>query len=63
MVPDTKPHKWLWQVWALVALLHIAISLVWKNVGRVGIGAVTWGGLIVALGSVFAGLGCWGGLV
>ncbi|WWC72036.1 uncharacterized protein I206_105995 [Kwoniella pini CBS 10737] len=63
MIPDTKPHKWLWQVWVLVALLHIIISLVWKNVGRVGIGAVTWGGLIVALGSVFAGLGCWGGLV
>ncbi|WVW86189.1 hypothetical protein I302_108230 [Kwoniella bestiolae CBS 10118] len=62
-VPDTQPHKWLWQVWALVALLHVCVSLVWKVVGRVGIGAVTWGGLIVALGSVFAGLGCWGGLV
>ncbi|KAK6909398.1 hypothetical protein I203_103416 [Kwoniella mangroviensis CBS 8507] len=62
-VPDSQPHKWLWQVWALVSLLHVAVSLVWKVVGRVGIGAVTWGGLIVALGSVFAGLGCWGGLV
>ncbi|WRT70208.1 uncharacterized protein IL334_007203 [Kwoniella shivajii] len=62
-IPDTEPHKWLWQVWALVSLVHVGVSLVWKVVGRVGIGAVTWGGLIVALGSVFAGLGCWGGLV
>ncbi|WWC91686.1 uncharacterized protein L201_006632 [Kwoniella dendrophila CBS 6074] len=63
IMPDKEPHKWLWQVWVLVAIIHICVSLVWKVVGRVGIGAVTWGGLIVALGSVFAGLGCWGGLV
>jgi hypothetical protein len=62
-------------------LVHVVVSLVWKIVGRVGVGAVTWGvspllcptssylslmalqGLIVALGSVFAGLGAWGGLV
>lgn len=58
-----EPSRFLWLVWALVALLHIAVSLTWKVVGRVGVGAVTWGGLIVALGSVFAGLGAWGGLV
>lgn len=71
-------------MWALVTALHIVLNLVWKVVGRVGVGAVTWGvsvcfflsqlqkvgsckltsqGLIVALGSVFAGLGAWGGLV
>ncbi|RSH91848.1 hypothetical protein EHS25_009218 [Saitozyma podzolica] len=58
-----EPSRWLWLAWALVALLHVCVSLVWKVVGRVGVGAVTWGGLIVALGSVFAGLGAWGGLV
>lgn len=82
-----QPSRWLWLVWAVVAFLHICVSLVWKVVGRVGIGAVTWGvsltsptyprirspdgtleqadaqGLIVSLGSVFAGLGGWGGLV
>ncbi|OCF38115.1 hypothetical protein I316_00339 [Kwoniella heveanensis BCC8398] len=63
VVPDTEPSKWLWLAWVLVALVHVLVSLVWKVVGRVGVGAVTWGGLIVALGSVFAGLGCWGGLV
>lgn len=40
--PNT-PSKWLWLVWAVVAFLHICVSLVWKVVGRVGIGAVTWG--------------------
>ncbi|WVF72988.1 hypothetical protein IAT40_007806 [Kwoniella sp. CBS 6097] len=63
VVPDTEPSKWLWLAWVLVAIVHVLVSLVWKVVGRVGVGAVTWGGLIVALGSVFAGLGCWGGLV
>ncbi|WVQ84621.1 hypothetical protein IAT38_006776 [Cryptococcus sp. DSM 104549] len=61
--PDSEPSRWLWLVWALVVVVHVAVSLVWKVVGKVGIGAVTWGGLIVALGSVFAGLGSWGGLV
>jgi hypothetical protein len=65
-------------VWALIVLLHVLISLAWKIVWRVGVGAVTWGvslyvvltggnadiqGLIVALGTVFAGLGGWGGVV
>ncbi|RXK40497.1 hypothetical protein M231_02149 [Tremella mesenterica] len=57
------PSKWLWLAWTSVAILHLIVNLTWKVVGRVGVGAVTWGGLIVALGSVFAGLGCWGGLV
>ena len=84
--PSTYPHggpsRYLWLVWALVTMTHVGVSLVWKVVGRVGIGSVTWGvggisqclgsadsdtdvlqGLIVALGSVFAGLGGWGGLV
>ncbi|ORX40591.1 hypothetical protein BD324DRAFT_611428 [Kockovaella imperatae] len=60
---DEKPSRLLWPVWALVAVLHVCISLVWKIVGRVGIEAVTWGGLIVALGALFCGLGAWGGLV
>jgi hypothetical protein len=38
-----EPSRWLWLVWAVVAFLHICVSLVWKVVGRVGIGAVTWG--------------------
>ncbi|WWD19652.1 hypothetical protein CI109_104114 [Kwoniella shandongensis] len=62
-IPDVEPSRWLWLVWGLVVLVHVGVSLVWKIVGRLGIGAVTWGGLIVALGSVFAGLGSWGGLV
>ncbi|KAK8853236.1 hypothetical protein IAR55_003938 [Kwoniella newhampshirensis] len=62
-IPDVEPSRWLWLVWGLVVLVHVAVSLVWKIVGRLGVGAVTWGGLIVALGSVFAGLGSWGGLV
>ncbi|ORY33440.1 hypothetical protein BCR39DRAFT_592790 [Naematelia encephala] len=61
--PGDAPSKYLWLVWAIVAVVHVGVSLVWKVVGRVGVGAVTWGGLIVALGSVFAGLGAWGGLV
>lgn len=77
--PSAAPSRWLPLAWALVTLLHIALNLTWKVVGRAGVGAVTWGvspaptgnpgsaadtqGLIVALGSVFAGLGAWGGLV
>ena len=38
-----EPSRFLWLVWALVALLHVAVSLTWKVVGRVGVGAVTWG--------------------
>jgi hypothetical protein len=38
-----EPSRWLWLAWALVALLHVCVSLVWKVVGRVGVGAVTWG--------------------
>ncbi|KAL7418412.1 hypothetical protein Q5752_006870 [Cryptotrichosporon argae] len=59
----SEPSPWLPTVWLAVCALHVAVSLVWKFVGRLGVGAVTWGGLIVALGSVFAGLGAWGGLV
>ncbi|KAK1922103.1 hypothetical protein DB88DRAFT_497151 [Papiliotrema laurentii] len=61
--PNHTPSPYLWSVWAVVALIHVGISVLWKLVGRIGIDAVTWGGLIVALGSVFAGLGGWGGLV
>ncbi|KAK4684474.1 hypothetical protein P7C73_g5700, partial [Tremellales sp. Uapishka_1] len=61
--PAREPSPYLWLVWAFVVVLHTTVSLVWKVVGRLGVGAVTWGGLIVALGSVFAGLGAWGGLV
>lgn len=84
--PNPEPSPYLGVAWCLVALLHIISALVWKVVGRVGVGAVTWGvstrrfmvvlvesetvlltvclqGLIVALGTVFAGLGEWGGLV
>ncbi|WVO18543.1 hypothetical protein L204_106262 [Cryptococcus depauperatus] len=61
--PGDGPSHWLWLTWTLVTVAHVGVSLVWKVVGRVGVGAVTWGGLIVSLGSVFAGLGAWGGLV
>ncbi|KAL1409091.1 hypothetical protein Q8F55_005915 [Vanrija albida] len=61
--PNPTPSPYLPLVWVLVTLLHIALSLVWKIVGSAGVGAVTWGGLIVALGTVFAGLGAWGGVV
>lgn len=43
MGASTHPSKYLWLVWALVATVHVGVSLVWKIVGRVGIGAVTWG--------------------
>lgn len=38
-----EPSAYLWGVWAAVALLHLGVSLVWRVVGRVGVGAVTWG--------------------
>lgn len=41
--PRPEPSRWLPLVWALVTLLHIALNLTWKVVGRVGVGAVTWG--------------------
>lgn len=41
--PDAEPSKYQWLVWALIATVHVAVSLVWKVVGRVGVGAVTWG--------------------
>ncbi|GMK58396.1 hypothetical protein CspeluHIS016_0504280 [Cutaneotrichosporon spelunceum] len=63
IAPKPTPSRWLPLAWVAVTVVHIALSLVWKVVGRVGVGAVTWGGLIVALGSVFAGLGVWGGVV
>ncbi|KLT40550.1 hypothetical protein CC85DRAFT_287393 [Cutaneotrichosporon oleaginosum] len=63
IAPKPTPSRWLPLAWVAVTLVHITLSLVWKVVGRVGVGAVTWGGLIVALGSVFAGLGVWGGVV
>ncbi|OXC70802.1 hypothetical protein AYX13_00785 [Cryptococcus neoformans] len=63
MEPDRDASKYLWLAWVIVVLVHVGVNLVWKVVGRLGIGAVTWGALIIALGSVFAGLGCWGGLV
>ncbi|ODN99110.1 hypothetical protein I350_07265 [Cryptococcus amylolentus CBS 6273] len=63
MVPEREPSRWLWLAWAAVVLVHVVVNLVWRGVAKFGIGAVTWGALIVALGSVFAGLGFWGGLV
>ncbi|BEJ16807.1 hypothetical protein CspHIS471_0602080 [Cutaneotrichosporon sp. HIS471] len=63
IAPKPTPSRWLPLAWVAVTIVHITLSLVWKVVGRVGVGAVTWGGLIVALGSVFAGLGVWGGVV
>ncbi|WVQ74287.1 hypothetical protein IAR50_003884 [Cryptococcus sp. DSM 104548] len=63
MVPEREPSKWLWLAWAAVVFVHVVVNLVWRGVAKFGIGAVTWGALIVALGSVFAGLGFWGGLV
>ncbi|KIR62550.1 hypothetical protein I314_03495 [Cryptococcus bacillisporus CA1873] len=66
-IPATKPDrdasKYLWLSWVIIVLVHVGVNLAWKVVGRLGVGAVTWGALIIALGSVFAGLGCWGGLV
>ncbi|WVO21257.1 uncharacterized protein IAS62_002564 [Cryptococcus decagattii] len=66
-IPATKPDrdasKYLWLAWVIIVLVHVGVNLAWKVVGRLGVGAVTWGALIIALGSVFAGLGCWGGLV
>lgn len=45
--PATAPSRdaspYLWLVWFFVVLLHVLISLAWKIVWRVGIGAVTWG--------------------
>lgn len=41
--PSRSPSPYLWTVWVLVALVHVAVSVVWKNVGRLGVGAVTWG--------------------
>lgn len=74
--PEKEASRFLPLALTLVMLVHVIVSLVWKVMGRVGVGAVTWGvscpysvltlttqGLIVALGSVFAGLGAWGGLV
>ncbi|KAJ9103267.1 hypothetical protein QFC21_002690 [Naganishia friedmannii] len=41
-----------------VIAAHVAVSLVWSlGVRKAGIGAVTWGSLIVSLGAFFAGLG------
>jgi hypothetical protein len=41
--PNREMSRYLWLAWGLVVLLHVAVSLVWKVVGRLGIGAVTWG--------------------
>ena len=41
--PSREASHLLWVVWAVVVLLHVCISLAWKIVWRVGIGAVTWG--------------------
>ncbi|KAJ9122917.1 hypothetical protein QFC24_003955 [Naganishia onofrii] len=41
-----------------VIAVHVVVSLVWSlGVRKAGIGAVTWGSLIISLGAVFAGLG------
>lgn len=41
--PNPTPSPYLPLAWVLVTFLHIVLALVWKVVGRVGIGAVTWG--------------------
>lgn len=41
--PANEPNQYLWLVWGLVVFLHICVSLVWKVVGRLGVGSVTWG--------------------
>ena len=41
--PNHTPSPYLWSVWAVVALIHVGISVLWKLVGRIGIDAVTWG--------------------
>lgn len=37
-----RSSRFLWLAWVLVVLLHVCVSLMWKFVGRLGIGAVTW---------------------
>lgn len=43
MEPDRDASKYLWLAWVIVVLVHVGVNLVWKVVGRLGIGAVTWG--------------------
>lgn len=46
-IPATKPDrdasKYLWLAWVIIVLVHVGVNLAWKVVGRLGVGAVTWG--------------------
>lgn len=42
-VPKARPSHWLPLAWCVVAAVHVALGLVWKLVGRVGVAPVTWG--------------------
>lgn len=41
--PDRDASKYLWLAWVIVVLVHVGVNLAWKVVGRLGVGAVTWG--------------------
>ena len=41
--PNRQPNPYLWLVWVLVTIVHVGVSLVWKVLGKAGVGAVTWG--------------------
>lgn len=41
--PKAHPSPWLPLAWCVVAVVHIALGIVWKMVGRVGVAPVTWG--------------------
>lgn len=56
-VPGHSVNPYMWLVWFLAAVLHTSVSLVWKVVGRVGVGAVTWG-VSGAHGRAESGLDC-----
>ncbi|GHJ88935.1 hypothetical protein NliqN6_5337 [Naganishia liquefaciens] len=59
-----RHHRLLPLIIFAVISVHMVVSIAWAlGVRRVGIGAVTWGSLIISLGALFAGLGAWGALV
>jgi len=60
----SHPHRLLPLVMAAAIALHALITLLWNlSVRSLGVGAISWGSLMVSLGSLFAGIGAWGGLV
>lgn len=61
---DRHPHRLLPLVVIGVTLVHAIITLLWNlSTRKLGVGAISWGSLIISLGSLFAGIGAWGGLV